>query len=78
MALVCSFYEVMIALHGVRASDLEVIFYGASCVRVKTDDLDILCDPWLLGTSFEGFWSRVNQLNNSPHVFHNIFCSIVQ
>lgn len=34
----------------------EVTFYHNACVGIRTDDLAILCDPWLTDGAFYGSW----------------------
>ena len=66
----------MISLADRAATTMQVKYYGSACAEIVTEDVRILCDPWLLDGAFEGTWyhypplrSRPEDLDQYTHLF---------
>ena len=41
----------------------KVIYKYSACIKICTDNLTILCDPWF-GTAYEGTWTQFPRCKN--------------
>ena len=42
----------------------KVIYKYSACIKICTDDVNILCDPWFGKDAYEGTWTQFPQIQN--------------
>ncbi len=48
---------------------MNVIFNNHASITIKTDDLNILTDPWFTGTAFNDGWNLIHENEESEEYF---------
>ena len=41
----------------------KVVYKYSACIKIVTDDVTILCDPWF-NDAYYGTWTQQNKINN--------------
>ena len=42
----------------------QISFWGSACIKIRLNDISILCDPWFTDGVFEGSWNRIQTVDN--------------
>ncbi len=56
----------------------KVFYKYSACIKICTDDLTILCDPWFGGNAYDGTWGQypeINDLENLVGDFDMVYIS---